>query len=279
MLQDLWHRTSKRSLRSPTVHRMYVRSWYELYSLFVKGDVRFMNYGYADPDGGTALVLKPEDEPNRYQIQMYRHVAGQIDLRGKEVLEIGSGRGGGASYVFSHFAPSRMAGVDISARAVEFCNKRYASSGLRFMQGDAEALTLPAQSFDAVLNIESSHHYGNMARFLSEVERVLRPGGYFLYADCWPSTAVEPLYAKFLAAGLELCKRENITPGVMRALELDNARKVDLIEHRAPHFLQGRLKEFSNTTDSRNYEGYRKGEFQFICCLLRKGGTSGAGRM
>jgi ubiquinone/menaquinone biosynthesis C-methylase UbiE len=270
MVQDLWHRTTAFSLRSPVIHRMYVRSFYELYSRFVKGDVQFMNYGYADPEGVAPISLKPEDEPNRYQIQMYHHVASQIDLRGLEVLEIGSGRGGGAAYIFNRFGPKRMVGLDISAQAIEFCNRRHALPGLRFLQGDAESLTWPAQSFDAALNIESAHHYGNIGRFFSEVERVLRPGGSLLFADCWASKAIEPLMEQFRTAGLELRQRENITPGVMRALELDDARKVEAIERRAPRFVQRRLKEWSNTKDSKNYAGYRTGEMQFICCLLRK---------
>jgi SAM-dependent methyltransferase len=39
------------------------------------------------------------------------------------------------------------------------------------------------ESFDAVINVEASHCYPSLPRFLAEVARVLRPGGHFLYAD------------------------------------------------------------------------------------------------
>jgi SAM-dependent methyltransferase len=34
-----------------------------------------------------------------------------------------------------------------------------------------------------VINVEASHAYPRLPRFLAEVARVLRPGGHFLYAD------------------------------------------------------------------------------------------------
>jgi ubiquinone/menaquinone biosynthesis C-methylase UbiE len=57
---------------------------------------------------------------------------------------------------------------------------------LDFVRGDAQNLHFPDQSFDAVINVEASHIYPNLERFLGEVARVLRPGGHFLYADFRP---------------------------------------------------------------------------------------------
>ena len=44
--------------------------------------------------------LKSEDEKDRYPIQLYHHVASQINLKGLKVLEVGSGRGGGLRLYF-----------------------------------------------------------------------------------------------------------------------------------------------------------------------------------
>ncbi len=47
-----------------------------------------MNYGWASLDpSDQALSLLPEDERNRYCIQLYHRVAGAIDLSGMDVLE------------------------------------------------------------------------------------------------------------------------------------------------------------------------------------------------
>jgi ubiquinone/menaquinone biosynthesis C-methylase UbiE len=72
-------------------------------------------------------------------------------------------------------------------------NENYGSDEIEFIQGSAERLPFGDEDFDVVINIESSHTYGSVARFLSEVERVLRPGGYLLLADLRTSAGVTTL--------------------------------------------------------------------------------------
>ena len=51
------------------------------------------------------------------------------------------------------------------------------------MQGDAQNLPLEDKTYDVVLNVESSHRYPDFKSFLSEVSRLLKPDGYFLFTD------------------------------------------------------------------------------------------------
>ena len=113
------------------------------------------------------LALEENDEPDRYFIQLYHHVASAVDLEDKEVLEVGSGRGGGSSYIKRYLKPRRMVGIDFSANAVAFCNDAYSVDGLSYQTGDAEHLPFEDESFDAVVNVESSHCYGSMEAFLA----------------------------------------------------------------------------------------------------------------
>ena len=129
------------------------------------------------------LPLEPSDEPNRCFIQLYHRTATQVDLTGKHVLEVSCGHGGGASYLMRALGPASYTGLDLNPAGVDFCRKRHALPGLDFVQGDAERLPFPDQSFDAVLNIEAGFCYPSLPRFLAEVARVLCPGGHFLYAD------------------------------------------------------------------------------------------------
>ena len=72
-------------------------------------------------DGTTgSFDLQPDDEAERYPIALYRHVATLAPVAGRDVLEIGSGRGGGASYVARYLKPRRMVGIDLSGKAVAF---------------------------------------------------------------------------------------------------------------------------------------------------------------
>lgn len=56
-------------------------------------------------------------------------------------------------------------------------------TNVRFQQADAEALPFPDGSFDIVTCRIAPHHFPNPERFVSESNRVLRPGGRFLLLD------------------------------------------------------------------------------------------------
>src|SRR2546423_113386 len=191
---------------SPRLGRAMIRFWYQMLVILDRErEITFMNYGYADLDPSSkGLALDEDDGVNRYCIQLYHHVAAAVDLRAKDVAEVGSGRGGGAAYIARNLKPKSMRGIDLSDKAVDFCNTHYSIAGLSFNQGDAENLPLDDATVDAVVNLESSHCYGSMEKFLSEVHRVLRPGGYFLYSDHRDKNKVELLHKQLEDAGLEL---------------------------------------------------------------------------
>ena len=111
--------------------------------------------------------------------------------RGKTVLEVGSGRGGGAAFVAKYLRPKSMIGIDYADRSVRFCRRAYELPNLSFAPGDAEHMPFDDASFDVVLNVESSHCYPDMARFVAEAARVLRPAGRLLFADMRHRSAME----------------------------------------------------------------------------------------
>lgn len=259
---------------SPRLSRAMVRFWYQmLVVLDRKREITFMNYGYADLDPtAKGLSLKESEGGNRYSIQLYHHLAAAVDLTGKDVVEVGSGRGGGASYIARNLKPRSMRGIDLSDKAVDFCNAHYSTSGLSFKQGDAENLPLSDATVDAVINLESSHCYGSMERFLSEVHRVLRPGGYFLFSDHRDPDKVELLREQLKDAGLSVVKETDITANVVRALDLDNDRKAKLIEQRCPRLLRGRMAEFAAMKGTNTYLSFASGSSRYLSFVLQKNG-------
>lgn len=257
---------------SPAARQRILRFWYQLLSrLDTAGVMLFMNYGYADLDGAPALELCAEDEPNRYCIQLYHHVAAAIDLHSRDVLEIGCGRGGGAAFVSRCLGPATVTGVDYSDRAIRFCVARHRSSGVRFVPGDAEHLPFGPATFDVVVNIESSHCYPSMVQFLSEVTRVLRPGGYLLYADFRNRGEINQWRAQFASAGLRVESEHNITRNVVRALDLDHDRRQTLIQAHAPHLLHARLGRFAGLRGSPIYMSFDTGRQEYWSFVLRNG--------
>ena len=123
--------------------------------MFATDDVVFLNIGYEE-DPPMALPLAESDEPNRFYIQLYHRTATQADLRGKRVLEVGCGHGGGASYLMRTLRPASYTGLDLNRDAIAFCRRRHDLPNVDFVHGDAEKLPFPDQSFDAVINVESS---------------------------------------------------------------------------------------------------------------------------
>lgn len=238
--------------------KFFTQMFYNLISNLDRDDqLIFMNYGYfsLDPNHGP-VELGPADENFRHQVQMYHHVASAVDWAGSHALEVGSGRGGGASYIMRQFKPRSMIGVDLSNDAVEFCNRYHASvEGLRFMQGDAERLMFPDESFEIVINVESSLYYPNVENFFRHVVRMLKPNGYFLYADMRYTDEVEIWKKQLQDTGLELLSEEDITHNARLALSHNQAFRMALVEKYVPRILHGIFKRFGGADGGRLSEG------------------------
>jgi SAM-dependent methyltransferase len=262
----------------PKVRRKLWHAWYYFLARRYRDRFwTFMNYGYRAPEGSAPLALTPTDEADRSHIELYNVVARGVDLSGRDVLEIGSGRGGGASFIARYLRPRRMVGVDLSAQAVALCCARHAVPGLSFEVGDAERLAFDARSFDAVLNVESSHCYGDFAAFLSEVRRVLRPGGWFLYADFRARDEVESWRAQLSASGLERVTERDLTAGVLAALDADDSAKRGLIENFVDRPLKRVFGQFAGLRGSALYNELRCGSVTYHAFVLRNSTPAGAG--
>ena len=237
---------------------------------YKKRDWTFMNYGYAPDSAASKIVLHADDEINRYCIQLYHYVASALDLRGLKLLEVGSGRGGGADYIKRYLDPACVVGVDFSDNAVNLCRQHYRLDGLSFEPGDAESLPFNDQSFDIILNVESSHCYGSMADFLAQVKRVLKPDGYFMFADFRNLEQLDELEEQLERTGMRRITQENITPNVLKALDADHDRRFAHIQRGVPKPLQNLLQEFAGNKDTWIYKGFQTGDIVYQNFLLQK---------
>ena len=230
-----------------------------------------MNYGYAHLDPNAPRIeLEPDEEPNRYAIQLYDYVVRAVDLQGKDVLEVACGRGGGAAYVARRFKPRSYVGVDLWRSSVDFCTDEYHIEGLSFRRGDAEKLPFDDASFDVVINVESSHLYDHVDRFFAETRRVLRPGGYFLFADFRTNDSAQTLREQIVQAGLELVREDTINKNVTAALDLDNDRKTRLIEERLPKRRREHYGIFAALKGTYMYEHIQAGDIEYFRMVIRK---------
>jgi SAM-dependent methyltransferase len=265
---DLFYRLA------PSAAKLLIRLWYQHMSRLDRdAEMVFMNYGYAATDSSSgAPVLNEGDERDRFCIQLYHHVAGSVDLEGRDVLEVGCGRGGGASYIARYLRPGSMTGVDVAEKAVSFCSGHHTHENLSFRHGDAEALPFPDNSFDAVVNVESSHCYGSMRRFLDEVYRCLRPDGHFLFADRRDRKHVDIMRGQLRRAGFNVVREENITRNILRALDLDDDRKVSKIDEGVPWLFRKAFKQFAATRGTSLHRAFQNQSWEYMSFVLSKNG-------
>ncbi|MEO8064577.1 MAG: class I SAM-dependent methyltransferase [Pseudomonadota bacterium] len=222
-------------------------------------DFCFMNYGYAP----LSAELAGSSEPERFCLQLYRHLLGDIDLTGKRVVEVSCGRGGGAAHVAATYKPREYMGIDISEKNVALALQRFGDvPGLRFEVGNAEALPLPSKVCQALINVEASHLYDNPLQFFSEAWRVLDSGGTFFHADLtWkdkdPARLIE-------AAGFSLDFVEDISNNVREALELDSERREQIVMS-FPEPMRENFRDWSGVKGHRAHRRLETGEWVYRC--------------
>jgi 2-polyprenyl-3-methyl-5-hydroxy-6-metoxy-1,4-benzoquinol methylase len=240
--------------------------------LYAEDWFTFMNMGFHDAQEANPVRLEGDDELWRHAAQLYHHVASQVPLRGKDVLEVGSGRGGGASFVTRHHRPESMVGIDYCPNNIAFASRRHQVPGLRFERGDAEALHFADESFDAIINIESAHCYPNVDRFLSESRRVLRRGGHLLMSTEWWRNDLERLDALVAASGLELVRKQVITQNVIQGVELLKKTYPALLAAKVQDPARRGVWErfFGIRVCEQSGASYTTGRFDFLTFVLRK---------
>ena len=248
--------------------------WKKLYQYLAKKypteEWTYMNYGYQSSDTSIKIPLKEEEEKDRYMIQLYHHVASAVDLKDKDVVEVGSGRGGGASYIKRYLHPKTMTGIDYSKNVIKFSKEHHSVEGLTFIYGDAENLPLANESIDVIVNVESSHCYGSMKKFVEQVYRVLRPDGYFLFADLRPAEEIDALDTTFSDAGFEVHKKELISKEVVNAMEAFHEFKLAFFQKMVKGWLRKPLNDFAGVKGSNIHTEFSNGKMMYYHYVLRK---------
>ncbi len=244
------------------------RTWYWYVNKADKNaEIVFMNYGYGGKD--HHIPLEEHNEPNRYSIQLYHYLADQVEIKNKNIVEIGCGRGGGLSYITGKFSPSSAKGIDLVKKAVLFCNRHHKLEGLSFSQGDAQNLSLENNTCDVVINVESSHRYPSMSSFLKEVSRILRPEGHFLFTDFRYNHEMDELRKELENSGMAVLKERYINREVVEALRMDDERKRKLVKKLAPWFLHKTALNFAGAIGSDTYNQFASQKYIYFSYVLK----------
>lgn len=133
-----------------------------------------------DPESDQQTLIFAE------HLGRYRLAAGLV--QGKSVVDVACGFGYGSDMLVKAGA-THVLGIDNSQVAVETSSQRN-SPPARFVRADAHVLPVGDASFDCVVSFETIEHLENPEQFLSEVKRVLTPGGLLIISN--PNRTVYP---------------------------------------------------------------------------------------
>ena len=126
--------------------------------------------------GWTSNVSEYEAAFARVTSQAIGPLLDAVDLHpGARLLDVATGPGYVAAAATARGA--RAVGVDFSASMV--AHARTINPAVEFQQGDAEAISFPDRSFDAVVMNFGMLHLARPERAMTQAARVLKPGGRF----------------------------------------------------------------------------------------------------
>lgn len=119
-----------------------------------------------------------------------RAVAAVNRLPGRRVLEVGVGTGLALPL---YAVEKRITGIDLSAAMLAHAKRRVAERGLASVEAlvemDAEAMTFPDHAFDIAVAMFVASVVPHPRRLLSEMRRVVRPGGALLFINHFAARA------------------------------------------------------------------------------------------
>jgi demethylmenaquinone methyltransferase/2-methoxy-6-polyprenyl-1,4-benzoquinol methylase len=130
-------------------------------------------------------------------------------IQPQKILDVATGTGDVAIMTWKALHPQKITGIDISEGMLEVGRKKIAklllNSHIELLNGDSEAINSGDETFDAVTVAFGVRNFENLEKGLSEIHRVLQPGGILAVLEFsrptglikWPYN----LYMEHLAPG------------------------------------------------------------------------------
>ena len=114
-------------------------------------------------------------------------IIGELDLSGKRVLDIGCGSGGAVFHILEKHNAEEAVGFDVEPLVIEQAKTAALEKGLSekalFKSIIPGQLGVDDSSFDAIFSKEAFIHIPNKIELITDIHRVLKPGGYLAVGD------------------------------------------------------------------------------------------------
>lgn len=142
---------------------------------------------YGHPQGllGTYIgekMVRQHKPETLWTIELLNIVAGE------RVLELGCGAGYAMKHILHQTLAEQVVGLDLSPtiiRSAAIRNKKALKADrAKFVHANVNKLPFQDCHFDRVFSIHAIYFWDDLAPTLSEIHRVLKPGGYFIITLC-----------------------------------------------------------------------------------------------
>ena len=134
-----------------------------------------------------------------------------LDIRPRTILDVATGTADVAIMASAILSPNKITGIDISDGMLAMGRKKIKKLGLEdrieLLNGDSETINFEDNSFDAVTVAFGVRNFENLEKGLSEIKRVLKPGGRLVVLEFSKpkmsgTKAVYNLYMKIVAPNM-----------------------------------------------------------------------------
>ncbi len=149
------------------------------------------------------------NNPLREWAQRHLEARWFLDLgglaEGASALEVGCGRGVGVEIILDAFRAKRVDAFDLDPGMIRLARRRLASRGdrVRLWTGDATRIGAGDATYDAVFDFGIIHHVPDWPMALTEIYRVLKPGGRLYAEEMLERFILNPVVKRILDHPLE----------------------------------------------------------------------------
>ena len=235
----------------------------------------FFNGGYLPLDGD--FVHHPEFDGEDHCAMMY-HQAGHSQIAGlvadpRHILDIGCGQGGGLVYLSRLYPQAYLAATERSRCAAALARRRtepFLHADIR--TGKTALRGFAPDSFDLVISVGAPTYFG-LTRFVTEVARVVRPGGVVSLSGGYRAgehaAIAQELQVATQDAGLALISYRDITPHTFASLKADLPRREKEIA-KVPWPFRLYAVKWADMPGSQEYAEYETGRRADFAAVLIK---------
>ena len=184
------------------------------------------------------------------------------DINPKKILDVATGTADVAIMASALLKPDTITGIDISDGMLDIGRQKIVKLGLQnsieLLNGDSEKINFEADSFDAVTVAFGVRNFQNLEKGLSEIYRVLRPGGKLVVLEF--SKPKLPVIKSFYNLYMK-----TVAPG-MGKLFSKNRSAYQYLDESIKKFPEG--KNFTQILDNTGYHNIQSKALSLGICTI-----------